>query len=104
MGTAPLDYDILIWKLDRSGTEGGMGSAPRSIPLWTLPTRISLGSKSLVGFDVHRPTNRMVVLSRTAAVTVRVDGQPLPALTRPESKKAGENDLALFLFAPKTTR
>lgn len=103
MGTAPLDYDILIWKLDRSGTEGGMGSAPRSIPLWTLPTRISLGSKSLVGFDVHRPTNRMVVLSRTAAVTVRVDGQPLPALTRPENKKDGENDLALFLFAPKTT-
>lgn len=103
MGTAPPDYDILMWKFDRSRTENGSNPVPRPVPLWTLPTRITLGSKSLVGFDVHRPTNRMVVLSRTAAVTVRVDGQPLPALTRPENKKDGENDLALFLFAPKTT-
>lgn len=103
MGTAPLDYDILVWKLDRSRTENGPSPVPHPVPLWTLPTRVTLGSKSLVGFDVHRPTNRMVVLSRTAAVTVRVDGQPLPALTRPENKKDGENDLALFLFAPKTT-
>lgn len=101
MGTAAPDYDILLWKLDRNGTEKGPNPVPYPAPLWTLPTRVTLGSKSLVGFDVHRPTNRMVVLSRTSAVAVRVDGQPLPDLTRPKNKKDGENDLVLFLFAPK---
>lgn len=97
VGGGPPDYDILLWKLDRSRTVHG----PHPIPLWATPTRIALGSKSLVGFDVHPPTNRIVVLSRTSAATIQVDGKGLPALTRPEGKKDSEYDLALFVFGPK---
>jgi hypothetical protein len=91
------DYDILIWKLDRSRTD--QGSHP--VPLWNPPTCVSLGANRLVGFDVYRLTKRTVVLSRTHDATVQVDGKDLPALTGPAGMNCTAYELVLFSLRPQ---
>lgn len=91
------DYDILIWKLDRSRTD--QGSHP--VPLWNPLTCVSLGANRLVGFDVYRPTKRTVVLSRTRDATVQVDGKDLPALTGPAGMNRTAYERVLFSLQPQ---